>query len=364
MPPAWAQGASDEASTNMARARFKEGVAFFDKGQFDLARAAFLQAYALKKHPAILLNLGLTCLKGGHALEAYRDFKQFMTEGKDITERQRADANDGLNQALASLGQIEVNAAAGSDVTVDADHVGTTPLSEPIAVEIGAHTVKVRAPDGATFSQSVTVLRGEKELVRVARAASAPAPAPAPAEPPPQPPVASPPIPEAPPTPPREEPPSVSRESDVQASTVKHGSGFWPTNKVPIYIGGGLVLAGAGVAIGMLLSKQSAQNKADSTAASILGSHGKVCGATGVCSCPAPAGASASLVNSCAQYASDKTQINQDATAANIAIGVGIAAFVGTVVYWIVAKKPHAVETTLVPIVGPRFGGLSISAPF
>ena len=27
---------------------------YFDKGQFELARAAFLQAYALKKHPAIL----------------------------------------------------------------------------------------------------------------------------------------------------------------------------------------------------------------------------------------------------------------------------------------------------------------------
>jgi len=43
---------------------------------------------------------------------------------------------------------------------------------------------------------------------------------------------------------------------------------------------------------------------------------------------------------------------------------VGIAAIAGTVVYWIVAKKPHAVETTLVPVVGPKFGGLSLSAPF
>jgi hypothetical protein len=125
-------------------------------------------------------------------------------------------------------------------------------------------------------------------------------------------------------------------------------------------------LAGAGVAIGMLVSEQSAQNKANSTAASILGSHGMVCGATGVCKCPAPAGASAGLINSCAQYASDKTQISQDGTAAGIAIGVGIAAVVGTVVYWIAAKKPHAVvlETALVPVVGPRFGGLSLSAPF
>jgi hypothetical protein len=369
LPPAWAQGTSDEASTNMARARFKEGVGFFDRGQFDMARAAFLQAYALKKHPAILLNLGLTCLRGGHAREAYRYFKQYLADAKDITEKQRADANDGVNQALASLGQIEVTAAAGSDVTVDAEHVGTAPLSEPIAVEIGAHTIKVRAPDGTTDAQSVTVLRGEREVARFVRAVPAPAPAPAPAsaptEPPPSPPVASPPAPQAPPAPPREEPPSVSSEPEATTSaSARHGSEFWPANKVPIYIGAGLVVAGAGVAIGMLAVKQSAQDKANSTAASVQSRHGMVCGATGVCKCPAPAGASASLVGVCAQYANDQDQINQDATAANIAIGVGIAALVGTVVYWIVARKQHAVETTLVPVVGPKYGGLSLSAPF
>ena len=70
LPPACevchAQGATDDATTAMARARFKEGVEYFDKGQFDLARAAFLQAYALKKHPAVLLNLAWSCLKSGH----------------------------------------------------------------------------------------------------------------------------------------------------------------------------------------------------------------------------------------------------------------------------------------------------------
>jgi hypothetical protein len=246
--------------------------------------------------------------------------------------------------------------------------VGTAPLSEPIAVEIGAHTIKVRAPDGTTDAQSVTVLRGEREVARFVRAVPAPAPAPAPVstEPPPSPPVASPPAPQAPPAPPpREEPPSVSSEPEAMTpASARHGSEFWPANKVPIYIGAGLVVAGAGVAIGMLAAKQSAQDKANSTAASVQGRHGMVCGATGVCKCPAPAGASANLVSVCSQYANDQDQINQDATAANIAIGVGIAALVGTVVYWVVARKQHAVETTLVPIVGPKYGGLSISAPF
>ena len=157
----------------MARARFKEGVGFYDKGQFEQARASFLQAYALKRHPAVLLNLAWSSLKSAHMLEAQRFFKQFLTEGKDITDKQRADANDGLNQSHAKLGRIDVAAAAGTEVTVDGDKVGTTPLPDPILVEPGAHTVKFKGPDGATDTDSVTVLAGEKAIARFAKTASA-----------------------------------------------------------------------------------------------------------------------------------------------------------------------------------------------
>ncbi|HEX3772248.1 MAG TPA: hypothetical protein VHV30_15335, partial [Polyangiaceae bacterium] len=106
-PVVWAQGAADDATTDIARARFKEGVGYYDKGQFEQARASFLQAYALKKHPAVLLNLAWSSLKSGHILEAQKFFKQFLTDSKDITEKQRGDANDGLAQANAKLGRID-----------------------------------------------------------------------------------------------------------------------------------------------------------------------------------------------------------------------------------------------------------------
>src|SRR5271166_7015974 len=89
--PSWAQSASDEASKNLARTRFKEGVTYFDKGQFEQARAAFLQAYTLKKHPAILVNVAWSCLRTSHFLEAHRYFEQFLNDAKDITAAQKAD---------------------------------------------------------------------------------------------------------------------------------------------------------------------------------------------------------------------------------------------------------------------------------
>src|SRR5512138_3004452 len=71
---------ADDPITKQARARFQEGVDYFDKGNFESARASFLQAYALKKHPAVLLNLAQSCLKSNHALEAATYFKQYLRE--------------------------------------------------------------------------------------------------------------------------------------------------------------------------------------------------------------------------------------------------------------------------------------------
>src|SRR5215472_4781680 len=86
-PRAFAQ---DDPTVKAARARFNEGVDFYDKGQYENARAAFLQAYALRKHPAVLLNLAQSSLRSGHALEAAKYFKQFLRESTSITASQRS----------------------------------------------------------------------------------------------------------------------------------------------------------------------------------------------------------------------------------------------------------------------------------
>ena len=137
-PVVRAQAAAEDPTTAMARARFKEGVDFYDKGEFEQARASFLQAYALRKHPAVLLNLAWSGLRSGHPLEAERYFKQFLAEGKDITEKQRVDANEGLTESRAKLGRIEVIAGAGTEVMIDGVAVGNAPLPEPAATACGS----------------------------------------------------------------------------------------------------------------------------------------------------------------------------------------------------------------------------------
>jgi hypothetical protein len=364
----WAQGASDEASTNMARARFKEGVTYYDKGEFELARASFLQAYALKKHPAVLLNLAWSCLKSGHTLEGARYFKQVLAEGRDITDKQRADANDGLNQSRAKLGQVEVAAPPGSDVTVDSEHIGTTPLSDAVLVEIGTHTVRVRLPDGTTDTQSVTVLGGERTAARFARATPPPPPPPPVVTPPPPPATAAPPPPPPPtaaaPPPP---PPPAPKEQSTATEPLPNEPAPQPSHStIPLWVSApGYVLGVSGIVVGIVgfASIPSARSNANSTGAQIIGKGGM---------CPPPTSGPTStpaFVDACKTYSDDLNLISTDKTVGWVFVSVGGAFVVGSTIYLIagIVHNSHSdepVPVTLTPILGPSLSGLVMSGTF
>src|SRR5688572_31534248 len=88
--------AADDAMIQMARERFQEGVKYYDEKQFEKARAAFLQAYALKRHPAVLLNLAQSELRSGHEADAAKHFVTYLREHKVASALERQEAEKGL----------------------------------------------------------------------------------------------------------------------------------------------------------------------------------------------------------------------------------------------------------------------------
>ena len=352
--PSLAQPA-DDATTAMARARFKEGVDFYDKGEYDQARASFLQAYALKKHPAVLLNLAWSCVKSGHALEGKKYFDQFLAEGKDITDKQRADANDGLAQARAKLGRIEIQATSGTEVTVDGEKVGTAPLSDAVAVEAGAHTLKFKGPDGSSDTQSVSVLGGQKAVAHFPQSGSSSAPVPTPppanttATPAPSGDATSSSEPSNPPTDTSPAPAHDNKETPPS----KSGANFFtpPNNVVPAIVFAGIGVVGFATAVVMGISKSSAQSNADTLAAAIQANYSRA----------TPADFN--------NYQNDLNDVNTDATLANVGLVVGIAGVAGAVIYWGLANKDRGASGALhlplvTPTMGRSSGGLSLTGTF
>ena len=365
LPPrvAFAQSV-DDATTKMARQRFQEGVNYFDKGQYEMARAAFLQAYALRKHPAVLLNLAQSCVKSGHALEAARYFQQFLHEHTSATDAQRADANRGLNEARAKLGRIDVaGVPAGTEIFLDDERVGVTPLDHSLDVEPGTHTVRAHG----AIDQSVQVTAGMGQGATARFSSSAAAPAPAPAPPPPSQEEPSPAPPEPTPPPPSETtdataPIPPASESSTSSGTHRGGWGI-------VVLGGVVTLAAAGTAIGFGAAKNSAQDAANSAASQItayaLGQDHRS-SAAGVCNNPSP---KSPYYGPCATLNTDNDNVNKDATVANIAIGVAVAGAAFTILYGVFGtKRSDSAANTTTPTVGPMIGqglgGLTVGGAF
>jgi hypothetical protein len=350
--PAWAESAADGAPTEEARARFREGVRFYDHGKYEQARVAFLQAYALTSHSSILMNLAWSCLKSGHFLEAEKYFKRFMSESKEMTDKQIADATEGLNQSQSHLGRLEVQAPAGATLLVDGAGAGTAPLAEPIELEAGHHTAQVKDADAADV-QSVVIVAGRTAQVTLRGKAVAAAPPPAePAE-----------TSTSPEHDTAEESSAEGAHARVEAPPANHpGLLAVPRNVVPAIVVGGLALAGYGTAIGFFLAKQSATSSRSQNEAYI---NGHLPPSISSFSCNAPP--TATLASECSVINKENDEITADALVANIALGVGLAATAGVIIYWLAAEKRGAAPTTgvvVTPIVGSGVGGLSLAGQF
>lgn len=364
--PAFAQP-GDDPVTIQARARFKEGVDFYDKGQYENARLAFLQAYALKKHPAVLLNLAQSSAKSGHPLEASKYFQQFLRESTTVTPQQRKDAESGLVEVRQKLGRIEITAPAGTEITLDdKEKLGTAPFQEPVDVEPGPHTLK-----SPTESVHVTANAGQRVPANFGggnAAASPPVVAPVPTTAP-----NGEPSPTAEPTPPPTgEPPPGGEKKNYNLLTP-------PENMTPVYIG--LVAGGVGLvgAIVFAAFKADAQSKADSVASDIrkaAQTRNPPLNPQGICNSKDPT-VQKDFGGACSTLQDNNKKVDTNATIANVSLVVMGAGLVFAAGWYLLAPK-HGSESgsssgkaktkprgpVIVPYAGWNEQGLSISGTF
>ncbi len=357
--PARAQGDNDPV-TAQARARFKEGVDYYDKGQYENARLAFLQAYALKKHPAVLLNLAQSSAKANHPLEASKYFQQFLREATNVSPQQKQDAESGLAEVRQKLGRIEIVAPAGTEISVDDAKVGNAPFAEPVDVDPGPHTVK-----SPTETVKVIATVGQKVQAKFGGAATTAPPVVAPTTTTETPPATPPP----PTTPP---PADTTAQAGADTGASRHTDLFSPPRSMgPVY--GGLAVAGIGIAGTIIFAafKADAQSKADSVANEIrsaANSSTPRIDPAGICT---RTDASVTrFANACNTLRDNNDKVNTNATIANVSAvvaGVGLLTAAG---WYLFAPKredpappPSAKKKgpVLTPYAGFGSGGFTLS---
>jgi hypothetical protein len=362
--------AQDDAAIQMARERFQEGVKYYDAKQYSRARAAFLQAYALKKHPAVLLNLAQSELRSGYEADAAKHFAQYLREANDATAAERQEAQKGLTAAKASIAEIAVNVDQNAaEVYVDGNLEGQSPLPGPIYLKPGAHNIDARK-DGRTASSAVTAIAGQSGSVNVSFAGGAAA---APVGPEPtgpatgpapmgavQQPVAGQPMPSGPPP---------------DTGTEKPGFVEWATGNPVAWIGGGVAVVGIASGIGFALAAKQSYSDADSIKSAILQEAANR-NVSGPCNLDASQQVKDYFGPACDKYQTRVDDGDSQKSVSTVSFVVAGVAVAGTVVYYFIdtgSREAKVGKTTrpnngfraaVVPFVGPTERGLGFVGQF
>jgi hypothetical protein len=334
--------AEDDVTLAMARERFKEGVQYFDQELYDKARAAFVQAYALRKHPAVLLNLAQSEVRSGHEAEAATHFAQYLREHKEATESERQGALQGLASAKTSVMEVPVEVdVAGAEVFVDQTLEGTSPLPGPLYLSPGKHTILARK-EGREDRVEVDAVAGQSAAVTLRPKR--------PKKPEPSPPAAD------------TTKPSETPDEPLEVSEHHDSKGFfeWAAGSPVAWIGGGLTLAGIAGGVGFGLGAKDSYDSADSVLARIrqeANSDGLPT-TQGLCSDPAaalmnassftgdPAARAADYEKACARYSDNIDSGDNLKTLSTVSWVVAGVAATGTIVYYFIDTAGSSDETS------------------
>jgi hypothetical protein len=168
---------ADESDDALAR-----GVALRRERRDAAALAEFQRAYALKQTPRGLAQVALAEAALGKWVAAETDLARALISDDEWIARQRDALQVALGEIQGHLGALDVSSAQGTEVWIDGELAGHTPV---VALRIaeGHRVVELRAPGMSTSRQEMDVRAGETAHVEAALV-PAPAAAPQPAAPP------------------------------------------------------------------------------------------------------------------------------------------------------------------------------------
>ncbi|MGK4003709.1 hypothetical protein WMF31_13850 [Sorangium sp. So ce1036] len=233
-PPAPSQATSPappqaDTLSRTAHEMLAKGAEAWNQRRYDACRAWLLAAWSIKPHRQIAGNLAACEIKLGlfrDAAEHLSFLTQATADGKrgELSPEHRRLFDD----ALSKIAVLNIDAEPGATVLIDGKAVGQAPLSAPVYLEPGTHTLEARSRSGSTAEFSRRFEAGAQKTLTL----HPPMPKAKVAPPPPAPAAAPPP--DTPAAPAAPAPPPDTRVRDG-------------------VVIGGLALGGAAIAAGVVL---------------------------------------------------------------------------------------------------------------
>jgi hypothetical protein len=168
--------------TARAHEEFQHGVEFFQNGDYQHALDSFQEAYRLAPHAAVRLNIANCYQQLNRPVEALFHFEHYLSEADHPSAAQRREIEATIRELRGRIGTITFQVTPdGATITIDGSDQRRAPVTEPVRVTQGRHSIEIRLDGYRTESQTVDVSGGSdaRVAVRLARAeavATAPPP--------------------------------------------------------------------------------------------------------------------------------------------------------------------------------------------
>lgn len=178
-----ASAQEQEADKVRAKQMFEQGVSQYESARFAEALESFQEAYRLKPHPLVRVNIANCYDKLGRPVEAVFNFELFLESGAG-SAAQKSEIKEALKTLKKRIGKLVLLVSPdGARVKIDDADERVAPINEPIALEAGKHKVVAELDGYETAAREVEV-KGEATTevsLRLLRTAAVVTPAPVPA---------------------------------------------------------------------------------------------------------------------------------------------------------------------------------------
>lgn len=171
--PAATLAAQDQLTE--AERHFRRGVDLYEDGDMSGSFVEFTRAYEIVPSYRILYNLAQVAYRRQDYVRALDTFRKYLAEGRDfISGERRRQIEQDIRRLDQRIGRIEIDADKdddGAEIRIDDLQIGTMPLLESIATNVGARKIEMVRPGGERQVRIVDVAGGETVRIHFARTA-------------------------------------------------------------------------------------------------------------------------------------------------------------------------------------------------
>ncbi len=157
-----------DSPAECGRKAFQAGVQAFKTGDYPAAVARFREAYAIKQHPAVRLNLALALEQVGARREAF-DYFEAVVADQAATAELREQASSGLERIVKALSTVSLNVPAAGQLTVEVDGKRLDDPGTEILLDPGVHRIVILGDGERVLERKVNLRAGERTVLSITR---------------------------------------------------------------------------------------------------------------------------------------------------------------------------------------------------